>query len=412
MKNIMVAQSGGPTTVINSSITGLILDALENDQIDKVYGSYHGINGVLTDELLLFNDVNKKEIELMKTTPSSALGSCRIKLNETHYDQIFKTFEKYEIDMFFYAGGNDSMDTVAKLSAYATEKGIGVQFIGVPKTIDNDLMEIDHTPGFGSCAKFLVSAICEMNRDAIVYDKKTITIIEVMGRDTGWIAASTGICKDKHNVPDLIYIPEMTFTLEQFEQDVKEVLATKNSCFVVVSEGVKYPNGEFVANASDGKVDSFGHKQMGGVHNVLKSHISAKVNATVKSIEFGIQQRCSISQASGVDIEEAYTLGKNALQYALDGQTGIMSTLTRANSLDYEPIYSCVDVTKVANHVKYVPKDFFNDKGTNLSRKGVDYFLPLIQGKIEVPTVDGVHRYSIISPAIKKRKLNEQNIYK
>ncbi len=405
MKNIMVAQSGGPTTVINSSITGLILDALDNSDIDKVYGAFHGINGVLTDELLCFNDVNVNEIKYMKTTPSSALGSCRIKLNETHYDQIFKTFEKYKIDMFFYAGGNDSMDTVDKLSKYAQEHDIDMQFVGIPKTIDNDLVEIDHTPGFGSCSKFIVSSICEMNRDAIVYDKKTITIIEVMGRDTGWIAASTGICHHKENVPDLIYVPEISFALEQFEIDVKEVLTTKDSCFVVVSEGIKFSNGEFVAESNDGQVDSFGHKRMGGVHNVLKEFISSKIEATVKSIEFGIQQRCSITHASKVDIDEAYTLGQNALKYALDGHTGIMSTLTRADSTTYEAIYGFVEVSKVANNVKYVPKEFFNDKGTNLSRKGVDYFLPLIQGKIDVPTVDGVHRYSLISPKIKKRKL-------
>ncbi len=406
MKNIIVAQSGGPTTVINSSITGLILDALKCDTIDKVYGAFHGINGVLTDELLCFNDVNVKEIEYMKTTPSSALGSCRIKLNETHYPKIFETFEKYNIGMFFYAGGNDSMDTVDKLSKYAQENDIDVQFIGVPKTIDNDLFEIDHTPGFGSCAKFIVSSICEMNRDAIVYDKKTVTIIEVMGRDTGWIAASSGVCYNKEGVPDLIYVPENSFTLEQFEQDVKEVLTIKDSCFVVVSEGVKYPNGDFVAEVTDAQVDSFGHKRMGGVHSVLKHFISEKVDATVKSIEFGIQQRCSISSASLVDIEEAYTLGQNALKYALEGHTGIMSTLTRSDSSTYEPIYDFVDVSKVANNVKYVPADFFNDKGTNLSRKGRAYFLPLIQGEITVPTVDGVHRYSIISPNIKKRKLN------
>ncbi len=401
MKNIIVAQSGGPTTAINSSITGLILDALDNSAIDKVYGSFYGISGVLEENLLLLNDIDRKEIELMKTTPSSALGSCRVKLNESQYDQIFKTFEKYNIGMFFYAGGNDSMDTVAKLSAHAIANNIDILFVGIPKTIDNDLVEIDHTPGFGSCSKFIISSICEMNRDAIVYDKKSITIAEVMGRDTGWIAASTGICYDTHTAPDLIYIPELSFTLEQFESDVKKVLQTKDTCFIVVSEGIKYPNGTFVSETKDTEVDTFGHKKMGGVHNLLKSFISDKTGATVKSIEYNIQQRCAMTYASKVDIEEAYTLGKKALEYAINGKTGIMSTITRADSCEYTPIYDYTDVSKVANNIKYVPRDFLNENGTQLSKKGLEYFSPLIQGNVEIPTENGLPRYSIISPKYK-----------
>ncbi len=401
MKNIIVAQSGGPTTAINSSITGLILDALDNKSIDKVYGSLFGIHGVLVDKILLFNDIDRKEIELMKTTPSSALGSCRIKLNESHYEQIFNTFKKYNIGMFFYAGGNDSMDTVDKLSAYANKNNIDVQFIGVPKTIDNDLVEIDHTPGFGSCAKFLSTSICEMNRDAIVYDKKSITIVEVMGRDTGWIAASTGICSKMHTAPDLIYIPEITFTLEKLEKDVLNILENKNSCFIVVSEGIKYPDGNFVADSGDGEVDNFGHKKMGGVHSILKSFLSSKTNATIKSIEFNIQQRCSITTASKTDIDEAYILGKKALEYGLNGKTGIMSTITRCDSNLYDVKYDFVDVSKVANNIKYVPNDFFNENGTHLSEKGLNYFEPLVIGNVDVPYDNGLPIYSIISPIFK-----------
>lgn len=403
MKNIIVAQSGGPTTVINSSITGLILDALQSDKIDKVYGAFHGIQGVLIDELLCFNDIDKKEIEYMKTTPSAGLGSCRIKLNTSHYDKIFETLNKYNISIFFYAGGNDSMDTVAKLSKYAKENNIDIQFIGVPKTIDNDLVEIDHTPGFGSCSKFITSSIVEVNRDAVSYDKKTVIVLEVMGRDTGWIAASTGICNNGHSAPDLIYVPERQFTLEKFKNDVEQVLLNKNCCFVVVSEGVKFPDGKFVAEDPDAEVDSFGHKKMGGAHQVLKHFISNQLDVSVRSMEYSIQQRCSISHASLVDIEEAYTLGKNALKYALEGQTGIMSTLTRNDSDEYSVTYSSVDVSKVANQVKFLPDDFLDEKGTHISEKAKKYFLPLVQGNVQVPTENGLPRYSIVSPNLKVR---------
>lgn len=401
MKNIIVAQSGGPTTVINSSVAGLVLNALKNKDIDKIYGSYYGIQGVLDDNILCFNDVDSKEIEYMKTTPSAALGSCRVKIKEEHYEAIFETLNKYNIDMFFYTGGNDSMDTVDKLSKYAKANNIDIQFIGIPKTIDNDLFEIDHTPGFGSCAKFIVSSIAEMNRDAIVYNKKTITIVEVMGRDTGWISASAGVCYDYDAVPDLIYVPEIPFTLENYEKDVLEVLKNKNSCFVVVSEGIKLPDGSFVSDSTDTEIDSFGHKRMGGVHNVLKSYILDKVDATVKSIEFGIQQRCSITHASLTDIDEAFALGENALYYGLDGKTGVMSSLKRINKDMYEVEYYSVDVSLVANRIKYVPREFFNEKGTNLSKIGVEYFSPLIKGDICVPKVDGIHRYSKICPKAK-----------
>lgn len=401
MKNIIVAQSGGPTTVINSSVAGLVLNALKNKDIDKIYGSYYGIQGVLDDNILCFNDIDSKEIEYMKTTPSAALGSCRVKIKEEHYETIFETLRKYNIDMFFYTGGNDSMDTVDKLSKYAKANDIDIQFIGIPKTIDNDLFEIDHTPGFGSCAKFIVSSVAEMNRDAIVYNKKTITIVEVMGRDTGWISAASGVCYDYDAVPDLIYIPEIPFTLENYEKDVLDVLKNKNSCFVVVSEGIKLPDGSFVSDSTDTEIDSFGHKRMGGVHNVLKSYISDKIDATVKSIEFGIQQRCSITHASLTDIDEAFALGENALYYGLDGKTGVMSSLRRVNKDTYEVEYYSVDVSLVANRIKYVPREFLNEKGTNLSKIGVDYFSPLIKGDVCVPKVDGIHRYSKICPKAK-----------
>lgn len=404
MKNILVAQSGGPTTVINSSISGLILACVESEQIDRIYGAFHGIAGVIEDDLLCFNDVPIKEIKYLKTTPSAALGSCRVKLTPDLYDDVLKTLTKYNIDIFFYTGGNDSMDTVYQLSEYAKEKNIDIQFIGIPKTIDNDLEEIDHTPGFGSCSKFVASSICEMNRDAIVYDKKTITIIEVMGRDTGWIAASAGISYESEGVPDLIYVPEIPFSLEKFEQDVKEIHKVKDSCLVVVSEGIKYDNGAFVAHTENSEVDSFGHKRMGGVHSVLKHFIEPRVEATVKSIEFGIQQRSAMSKASLTDLEETFKLGAYALKYALDGETGVMSRLVRLKSDKYEVEYSSVPVSLVANKVKFLPLDFLNEKGTGISKKGMDYFLPLMQGEIRVPKENGVYRYSKISPAMKSKK--------
>lgn len=404
MKNILVAQSGGPTTVINASISGLILACVESTEIDKIYGAFHGIAGVIEDDLLCFNDIPIQEIKYLKTTPSAALGSCRVKLTPDLYDDILKTLTKYNIDVFFYTGGNDSMDTVYQLSEYAKEKDIDIQFIGIPKTIDNDLEEIDHTPGFGSCSKFVASSICEMNRDAIVYDKKTITIIEVMGRDTGWIAASAGISYESEGVPDLIYVPEIPFSLEKFENDIKEIHKIKDSCLIVVSEGIKYANGNFVADTENSEVDSFGHKRMGGVHSVLKHFIESKVDATVKSIEFGIQQRCAMSKASLTDLEETFKLGAYALQYALKGETGVMSRLTRLKSDKYEVEYSSVPVSLVANKVKFLPLDFLNEKGTGISKKGMDYFLPLMQGEIRVPKSDGVYRYSKISPAMKSKK--------
>ncbi len=399
MKNIIVAQSGGPTAVINSSVSGLVIDSIKEGY--TVYGAYYGITGILDENFICLNDVDLDEIKYMKTTPSSALGSCRYKLVVEDYDKIFSVFEKYNIDYFFYVGGNDSMDTVMQLSKVSKEKNIDVKIIGIPKTIDNDLVGIDHCPGFGSAAKYINTSIMELNRDAIVYKKNIVTIVEVMGRNAGWLAASTGISINYGGVPDLIYLPEVTFSFEKFHEDVESVIKTKGKVMIVVSEGIKFADGKYVGEMERTNNDKFGHAQLGGVANILKEYVTNNIEKRVKAVEFNTLQRSAMHCGSLIDIEEAFELGRKGLQYALEGHTGVMATIKRISSLPYEIKYDYIDVSLVANNEKKLPQEYINSTGNGITREGFEYFLPLIQGDYYVPKVDGLPRYTKIHPNYK-----------
>ncbi|MFV0503650.1 MAG: 6-phosphofructokinase [Lachnospirales bacterium] len=404
MKNLLVAQSGGPSSVINSSLAGLVIDALKSEKVDKVYGAFHGVEGIFKENFLLFNDVPMDEIRYMKTTPSSALGSCRYKLkdydvNKDEYDKIMEVFKKYDIGLFFYIGGNDSMDTVNKLSKLVVEKGLDVTVVGIPKTIDNDLNVIDHTPGFGSCAKYINWSIAEMYRDAICYDKKQITLVEVMGRNAGWLAASACVATEYSGAPDLIYLPEINFDMDKFKSDIDKVFAKSKKCFIVISEGIHYADGKYVGESEAQAHDGFGHAKLGGTATLLKAKLEEiHPDAKIQAIELSILQRSAQHCASLIDTEEAFDLGRKGLQYALDGKTGMMSCLIRKSSLPYEIEYTCVPVSEVANFEKVVPPEYINAEENGITRAGFEYFLPLIQGQVEVNKLDGMPRHTKIKP--------------
>lgn len=405
MKNCIFAQSGGPTAVINSSACGVIMAARENPYIDKVYGALYGIEGVIKEEFIDFTNEDEDEIELLKYTPSSALGSCRYRLKEykddkAEYEKIFKAFEKMNIGYFFYIGGNDSMDTVDKLSKYAAEKNIDIKIMGIPKTIDNDLPITDHTPGFGSAAKYIAASVMEIARDGAVYDKSIINVVEVMGRHAGWLAAAAALAnRDKTGAPDLIYLPESVFSMDKFLEDVKRIYDEKNQVNVVVSEGIKDSEGRFISETNSGsQKDAFGHTQMGGVGEILGSIIKEKICSRVKVIEFNVLQRCAMHYASATDIDEAYMCGYQGVEYAVKGETGKMVGLKRTSNSPYKCDTMLIDISSAANKEKVVPKEFINEEGNFVTDKAVEYLAPLIQGEVMLPTEDGLPKYAKYCP--------------
>ena len=387
MANCIVAQSGGPTAVINSSVVGLLKANNEIKAFDKVYAGLNGIEGILNGNIIDLSSFSEDEINEFRYTPSSGLGSCRYKMKHLEesteeYDKLLDILKCNDIKAFFYVGGNDSMDTIAKLGNYAKKTGLDIKFIGIPKTIDNDLMFTDHTPGFGSAAKFIATTALETYLDSSVYINNGIFILETMGRDTGWLAASACMARiNGEPVADFIYLPEVAFDIEKFLTDVRQRFKEKNKVFIVVSEGLRNSEGKFITEVESQSHDKFGHAQLGGVGSYLKNLIiNSSITTRVKSLELGVLQRCAMHCASNIDLEEALEVGSSALKFALEGNSGYMVAIKRESSSPYKTSHILVEADKIANNVKYFPTELINEEGNNIKEEALDYFLPLISG--------------------------------
>ena len=379
MANCIIAQSGGPTSVINSSVVGLLEANNTLGTFNKVFAGLNGIEGILNGNIIELSSFSQEEINNFRYTPSSGLGSCRYKMKKLEESTN-------DIKAFFYVGGNDSMDTTAKLSAYAKKTGIDIKFIGIPKTIDNDLMYTDHTPGFGSAAKFIATSVLETYLDSSVYINNGIFILETMGRDTGWLASAAALAQlNGKQVADFIYLPETAFDIDKFLIDVKNKFEEQNQVYIVVSEGIRTAEGKFVAEAHAQAHDKFGHAQLGGVGNYLKNLIiSSGITSRVKSLELGVLQRCAMHCASNIDIEEAYEVGYEALRQASLGKCGYMIGIKRESNTPYKSSYFLIEADKVANNVKYFPTEWINEEGNNLKAEVLEYLSPLVSS---VPSV-------------------------
>ena len=399
MKNMIVGQSGGPTAVINGSLYGVVSEGFKHpESIEHVYGMINGIEGFLSNQIMDMHPLLKNgDLELIRTTPGSYLGSCRYKLpedlNDPVYPELFQKFEDYNIGYFFYIGGNDSMDTVSKLSRYAAKIQSPIRVIGVPKTIDNDLVETDHTPGFGGAAKFVATTVREIAIDASVYDNKnSVTIVEIMGRHAGWLTAASALArKFEGDNPVLIYLPEVAFNQEEFLEKVKKALETTPNLVVCVSEGINDGNGTFICEfASDVGVDTFGHKMLTGSGKYLENLIKEKLGVKVRSVELNVSQRCSSSCLSKTDLDEADHSGAFAVNAALNGETGKMISFVRANTSPYELSFSTADVNIICNQEKAVPLSWITKDGSDVTDEFIRYAVPLIQGSVDVPTENGL----------------------
>lgn len=399
--NAIFGQSGGPTSVINSSAAGVITEALkQKGVIEKVYGAANGIVGILHENFFDMGQEDPEELMLLKTTPSSALGSCRYKLadaevDDTDYKRILEVFKAYNIRYFFYNGGNDSMDTCNKISKYLQKAGYECRVMGVPKTIDNDLFGTDHCPGFASAAKYIATSIMEVYLDARVYDIGMITFIEIMGRNAGWLTAASALAGYKGYGPDLIYLPEVDFDLEKMTEDVERIYKQTGKVIVAVSEGVKTKEGKFIPElVGEVKVDAFGHKQMGGTASVLANYITQKINCKVRAIELSLLQRCAAHCASKTDVEESFLSGQTAVQAAVRGETDKMVAFKRAAGKEYKCEIVLLPLDQVANTEKMVPAEWITPAGNYVTDDFVKYALPLIAGESSSPKEDGLPRFA------------------
>ncbi|MBE5916191.1 MAG: 6-phosphofructokinase [Pseudobutyrivibrio ruminis] len=388
MGNIIVAQSGGPTVAINASLAGVIEGAISS-KYDKIYGSINGILGIKDDNIIDLGEIANSDpnfLKKLKITPAMYLGSCRFKLpsvesNDPIYNTLFNQFEKYNIDAFFYIGGNDSMDTVDKLSAYARQKESHIRFIGIPKTIDNDLMVTDHTPGFGSAAKYIATTTMEVIYDAKIYNSPSVTIIEVMGRDAGWLTAATALARNENCVgPDLIYLPEVPFNTEIFVNDLSRLLKEKTNIVVAVSEGIRDASGEYIS-ASTGTLDNFGHAQLSGAGKTLEYLVKERLGVKVRSIEVNVLQRAAAHISSLTDIKESVALGKNGVKYAEAGVTGAMVIVKRVSNAPYAVEYDYAKIHDIANEAKEVPKEWINESHNWVTTEMLEYLQPLVLGE-------------------------------
>ena len=399
---LIFGQSGGPTAVINASAYGVISQAMDAEEITKVYAAEYGILGVLNDRLFDMDAEDPKELGFLVHTPSSEFGSCRYKLadpdvDDTDYKKILETFKKYDVRYFIYNGGNDSMDTCNKISKYLQRVGYECRVMGVPKTIDNDLYGTDHCPGYASAAKYIATSIMEVQRDATVYGKGRICIFEIMGRHAGWLTAAAALGSvNGTGGADLIYLHELDFDMEKFLADVGRIYKEKGNCFVAVSEGVKYSDGTFVSEAKTSNTDGFGHAQLGGLAAILSNVVNGKFGAKVRGLELSLLQRCAAHSASGVDIEEAIRLGKVAVDVAVNGVSDKMVAIERVDTGDgsYYSGVKLVDLGKVANFENKFPHEWINEEGNGITQEYIDYALPLIQGQCEIPRENALPRYA------------------
>jgi len=399
-------QSGGPTAVINASAYGVIKTALEAEEITKVYGAAHGIKGVLDDKLYIMDEEDPAELAYLLHTPSSELGSCRYKIadpevDDTDYKRILEIFKKYNVRYFFYNGGNDSMDTCNKISRFMESAGYECRVMGVPKTIDNDLFGTDHCPGFASAAKYIATSCMEISKDARVYDNGMITIVEIMGRHAGWLAASAALATAYGSGPDLVYLPEVDFDMDKFLSDVKSVYEREGKVLVAVSEGIHYADGRFVSEAKTSATDGFGHAQLGGLAAMLAEIVKEHTGAKVRGIELSLLQRCASHLASLTDINEAFGAGKVAVENAVEGTTGKMVAFEREMvDGNYNCKYVLLPLSSVANFEKKVPLEWINEEQNGLTDEFIDYVLPLIQGEPELPKENSLPRYARLKKVI------------
>ena len=404
--NIVVGQSGGPTAVINSSVAG-VYAAAKKLGVKKIYGMVHGIEGFLQDNLVDLGEYLDDEtgIELLKRTPSAFLGSCRFKMpkiegHEDVYEKVFEIMEKHDIECLFYAGGNDSMDTVKMLSDYAAAHNKPQRFMGVPKTIDNDLPVTDHCPGYGSAAKYIATSMKEIIRDneSFGVEKPTVCIVEIMGRHAGWLTAAAALSRgDDCSGPDAIYLPEVTFDMDKFMEKVKYLAATKSSVVIAVSEGVALADGSFVCelgNASD-FVDAFGHKQLSGCAATLANKVAAETGLKTRAVEFSTLQRAATHLASLTDINEAFQVGYDAVKAAEEGKTGMMITLNRNGDDPYQCGTSAYDIHAIANVERPVPAEWITEDGCDVNEGYINYARPLIMGELQPLFVNGVPRHLV-----------------
>lgn len=396
--NIAVAQSGGPTCAINASLLGVYKQALKESSIEHIFGSINGIEGIINDNLVELNSVIRtdEDMELLKQTPSTCLGSCRYKLpnaseSKEIYDKIVSCFERHGIGAFFYIGGNDSMDTVAKLSEYIKDLGKDIKIIGIPKTIDNDLELTDHTPGFGSAAKYVATSIQEIIRDSSVYSIDSVTIIEVMGRHAGWLTASSCVLRaNGEYAPHLIYLPESKISINKFLDDVRKARQVHKAVIVAVSEGVKLEKMNSEVDYGKGIVDSFGHEMLSGIGKILENEVSREIGCKVRSIELNVMQRCSSHISSKTDIDEAKKIAEHAVIAAVNGQSGKMMSFKRLTNVPYTVTIETVDAKDVANKERFFPKEWINAECNNVNDDAVKYFLPLIQGEQIIKMKNGL----------------------
>lgn len=399
MFNVAVAQSGGPTAAINSSLAGVFTAALESDEIGTIYGSVNGIEGVLKDEFVDLQKIltSEHDIDLLMKTPSTVLGSCRFKLknaeeDDSDYRRAAEVFAKHDIKAFFYIGGNDSMDTVMKLDKWFKANGIDIKVVGVPKTIDNDVMATDHTPGFGSAAKYVATSMQEIIRDSRVYSIPSVTIVEIMGRDAGWLTASSCVLRaNGEPAPHLIYLPESEFSIEKFLDDIRIAQQKYKAVIVAVSEGIKFDDEKYLASGFSSELtDAFGHKYLSGVGKYLEKIVGANIGCKVRSIELNVMQRCSSHIASLTDITEAKTIGEEAVKAALRGDSGVMMIFKRISNNPYRVEVVTADISGIANKEKFFPSEWINSKGNNVTVDALNYFLPLIQGEPVIEYMNGI----------------------
>lgn len=399
--NCIVAQSGGPTVAINASLAGVIDGVKKSKKFTRVYGAIHGIQGVLDNNFIDLSLMALSKFPLVNTlelSPAMYLGSCRYKLPDFEvdskpYEIIFDRFEEYKVAAFFYIGGNDSMDTVDKLSKYAKKIGSDVKIIGIPKTIDNDLCHTDHTPGFGSAAKYVASTMLEIAHDTYIYQIPSVVIVEIMGRDAGWLTAASCLARNDYSpAPHLIYLPEVDFDEDQFIDDIKNVLKTSRCVIVAVSEGIHDKDGNYIS-ATSAVADKFGHAQLSGTGKALESLVKDRMNIKVRSIELNVLQRCAAHISSRTDINESFALGQAAVKYAADGMTAVMSTIKRISNDPYQWIIEPENVALIANQAKAIPLEWITPEKNDVTSEMEAYLRPLIIGEVSLQYKDGLPMY-------------------
>lgn len=399
--NCIVAQSGGPTVAINASLAGVIDGVKKSNKFTRVYGAIHGIQGVLENNFIDLSLMALSKFPLVNTlelSPAMYLGSCRYKLPDFEadskpYEIIFDRFEEYKVAAFYYIGGNDSMDTVDKLSKYAEKIGSDVKIIGIPKTIDNDLCHTDHAPGFGSAAKYVASTMLEIAHDTYIYHIPSVVIVEIMGRDAGWLTAASCLARNDYSpAPHLIYLPEVDFDEDRFIDDIKNVLKTSRCVIIAVSEGIHDKDGNYIS-ATSAVADKFGHAQLSGTGKALESLVKDRMDIKVRSIELNVLQRCAAHISSRTDINESFALGQAAVKYAAEGMTAVMSTIKRVSNDPYQWIIEPENVSLIANQAKTIPLEWITPEKNDVTPEMESYLRPLIIGEVSLQYKDGLPMY-------------------